>query len=238
MHYTSIFVSDIHLGLSNHIIDKLLSFMKNNTFDNLIIVGDFIDGWKLKRKFSWDDNCNLVIQKILKLSRKGVRVFYIYGNHDEFLEKYEGFTFGNIEIKERMDYLVQGKKYLILHGHQFDGIVSKYKWLQYFGAMMYDNLLKMNYYFNKLRNCLGFDYWSISAWLKGRTKEAVQYVNNFENLLADYAKKEGYRGVICGHIHTPKDMNIEDIHYLNCGDFLETGTILVHEGDELKLLYV
>ena len=238
MHYTSIFISDVHLGLSNHIIHRLLLFIKNNTFDNLIIVGDFIDGWQLKRKFTWDDNCNLFIQKILKLSRKGVRVFYIYGNHDEFLEKYEGLSFGNIEIKERMSYLVEGNKYLVLHGHQFDGIVSKYKWLQYFGAIMYGNLLTMNYYFNKVRHFFGFDYWSISAWLKGKTKEAVQYVSDFESLLSDYVEKEGYNGVICGHIHTPKDTKIGNIHYLNCGDFLETGTILVHESNELKLLYL
>lgn len=238
MYYTSVFISDVHLGLQNNILHKLLDFLKNNTFDNLIIVGDFIDGWKLRRKFTWDAECNVLIQKILKLNRKGVRVFYIYGNHDEFLEKYEGVCFGNIEIMERMNYNLGNKKYLIMHGHQFDGVISKYKYLQFFGAYLYDALIEVNYFYNKLRKLCNLEYWSFSSWIKKKTKEAVQHVNSFECVLADYAKKEGYDGIICGHIHTPKDQIIDNIHYLNIGDFLETGSLIVHAENEFKLLYL
>ncbi|MEI7674736.1 MAG: UDP-2,3-diacylglucosamine diphosphatase [bacterium] len=227
MKYRSIFISDVHLGLPHTNLELLLEVLKNNEFENLFLVGDIIDGWKLKRKFEWSELENRLIQKIFKLARHGVKVHYIIGNHDEFLYSFENQSFGGIEVKERCIHTTNtGEKILIIHGHQFDGVVKCNKWLQRIGSTLYEWLLRLNVNFNILRHKLGMGYWSISKYLKSKTKEAVNYVSSFEDTLIDYAKSQGANSIVCGHIHTPKIVKGE-INYYNTGDFVENASYLV-----------
>jgi len=237
MKYKSLFISDVHLGLQYTNLNMLLDVLKDNEFENLFLVGDIIDGWKLRRKFEWGELENRFIQKIFKLARKGVKVYYTQGNHDEFLYKFDGQHFGGIEIKEKIIHTtVKGKRLLVLHGHQFDGIIKCNKWLQKIGASLYEYLLRFNVNFNILRHKFGLGYWSLSKYLKHKTKEAVNYINSFEDTIKSYAKTYKVDGVVCGHIHTPR-ISLGDINYYNCGDFVENASYLVEtlQGD-IKLI--
>ena len=229
MKYRSLFISDVHLGLPHTHLDKLLKVLKENEFENLFLVGDIIDGWKLKRKFDWNVIENTFIQKIFKLARKGAKVHYLIGNHDDFLYSFEDQHFGNIEIKERYTHeTLQGEKILILHGHQFDGIIKCNKWLQHIGSFLYEWLIRFNVNFNLLRHKLGLGYWSISKYLKSKTKEAVNYVSKYEETLVEYAKAQGVNSVMCGHIHTPA-LERGMINYYNTGDWVENSSFLVED---------
>lgn len=187
--------------------------------------------------FEWTELENRFLQKILKLARKGVNVKYIIGNHDEFLYAFENQTFGGIEVCEKtMHETVCGQKLLIIHGHQFDGIVKCNKWLQKIGAFLYEYLLDTNVKFNLLRHRMGFGYWSLSKYLKSKTKEAVNYVSNFEEALVDYAKQSGADGIVAGHIHTPKVL-LGATNYYNCGSFVEDASYVVeHLDGQMELI--
>lgn len=233
MKYKSLFISDVHLGVEHTNINHLLSVLKENEFDNIFLVGDIIDGWKLRRSFTWSESANTFLQKIFRAARKGTNIVYIIGNHDEFLYKFEGQSFGNIHIKEKhIHETASGEKILLIHGHQFDGIVKCNKWLQHLGSIAYEWLLSLNSTFNIIRKKLGYGYWSLSKFLKSKTKEVVNYVSYWEDALIDHAKKQGVSGVICGHIHTPA-IKHQDVIYYNCGDFVEHSSFIVEtlEGD-------
>jgi len=187
MKVRSLFISDVHLGLDHTNVDDLLKLLKIYEFENLYLVGDIIDGWRLKRQFNWNDSCNKFLRKILKLSKQNKKIIYIIGNHDGFLYKFEDQSFGNIHIKEHEIYTtLNGEKITIIHGHQFDGIVKCNKWLQKIGSILYGFLLSFNVNFNIIRRKLGYNYWSISKWLKTKTKEALKYINDYEDTLIDY----------------------------------------------------
>ncbi len=239
MTYKSLFISDIHLGLRHTNLAVLMEVLKNNEFENLFLVGDIIDGWKLRRKFEWTELENRFLQKVFKLARKGVYVKYIIGNHDEFMYSFDGQTFGGIEVCEKYTHETTcGEKLLLIHGHQFDGIVKCNKWLQKIGAFLYEYLIAANVQFNILRHKMGFGYWSLSKYLKSKTKEAVNYVSNFEETLINYAQKSGADGIVAGHIHTPKVL-IGPISYYNCGDFVENSSYLVeHLDGRIELIEV
>lgn len=233
MHYKSIFISDIHVGSKHARIPELVNFLKENECENLFIVGDFIDGWALKRKWSWDNNCNLLIQKILKKSRKGCRVVYVTGNHDEFLRNYTHLeNFGGIEIVDETVYTgINNKRYLIIHGDKFDGILKSFSLVSKMGSVCYEWLLDTNSYLNYFRRKLGFGYWSLSYFLKKNTKRIIEYVNKFEDILAFEAKRHEVDGVICGHIHIPSSKVIDGIEYYNCGCWVEMNTAIVEHFD-------
>jgi len=236
--YKSLFISDVHLGVRHTNIEYLLRVLRENEFENIFLVGDIIDGWKLRRSFSWDENANTFLQKIFRAARKGSNIVYIIGNHDEFLYKFEGQSFGNISIKEKYFYqTASGEKILLIHGHQFDGIVKYNKWLQHVGSVLYEWLIIANVQFNRVRHFFGFGYWSLSKFLKAKTKEVVNYVSSFEDTLTDYAESQGVDSVVCGHIHTPK-IKKSKINYYNCGDFVENKSYIVEtlEG-EIKLFH-
>ncbi len=235
--YRSIFISDIHLGSRGCKADLLCDFLKHNTSDNLYLVGDIIDGWRLQKKFYWPQEHTNVIRRILTAAKRGTQVKYIIGNHDEALRKWLHWipALGNLEITNRADHIgLDGKKYLVVHGDMFDSLmhITSGKLIMHIGDKLYDFIIYLNDKWSIIRAKLGMPYWSMSKWIKHHTKQAVAYILDFEKLLAAYCKKKGYDGIICGHIHTAEIRKIDGIVYMNDGDWVESCTALVetHEG--------
>ena len=228
----SIWISDIHLGTRHARVAELLDFLRQVDCKYLYLVGDFIDGWELKFRWFWRDDYNVLIQKLLRKSRKQTKVIYITGNHDEFVEHFAGMRFGSVILaREAMHTTVDGKKYLVIHGHQADGLTHFNHLLEKLGSHLYNWILDFNLYFNRLRRALGFGYWSLAAYLKFKAKSAVKYVTEYEETLAQMARNQKADGVICGHIHRAEIKNIGDMRYLNCGDWVESCTALIEDFD-------
>lgn len=231
-HFRSIFISDLHLGTPGCQADALLNFLKTYTCDNLYLVGDIVDGWQLRRKWYWPQSHNDVIQKLLRKARKGCRVIFVPGNHDEFGRHFLDHSFGGIEILEEAVHITaDGKKLWVIHGDYFDGVIQCAKWLAYVGDNLYEFTLKLNRYLNHLRARMGMPYWSLSAYLKLKVKKAVNFISDFEVAVANEARKLGYHGAICGHIHQAEIRNIDGILYCNDGDWVESCTALVEHAD-------
>ena len=232
MKVRALFISDCHLGSEycNH--EKLLELLSNVECEYLYIVGDFIDGWALSRKFKWNSNYNTILQKILRLSRKGCKVVYVWGNHDDFVEPFTDVYFGdNVHVvRETQHITLKNQKLLVIHGDQFDGIITKNKWIQHIGAIIYDYSLSINKLFRMFK-------FSFSNFLKQKAKEAVKYISNFEILIVEYCRKSENDGVICGHIHKPEDTVIGGINYYNTGDWIENNTFIVETIDGTIELY-
>jgi len=238
-HYRAIWISDIHLGTSGCKAGFLLDFLRVNESDQLYLVGDIVDGWQLKRGWYWKQSHNDVVQKILRKARKGTKVTYIVGNHDEALREFLGMRFGEILIEnEAVHELRDGRRLWVTHGDLFDGVIQYAKWLAYLGDTAYTVALKVNDHFNYLRHKMGMSYWSLSQYLKHRVKNAVSFITAFEEALTTGARRRGYDGVVCGHIHRPEIREIDGTLYCNDGDWVESLSALVetHEG-ELKLVY-
>ena len=234
MNYKTIFVSDIHLGTRFSQAELFVDFLKENESQNLILVGDIIDGWAIKRKFQWEQAHSDVIQKILRKARKGTNVHYITGNHVEFLRGFIPLFLGdNLKISNEMDYHgVNGKRYLITHGDFFDSITMTKRWLAILGDVGYDFTLYLNHHFNRIRKLFGIQkYWSFSKYIKDNVKSSVSFITNFEDILSDHAKHQAYDGVICGHIHKAEIKDINGIEYLNCGDWVESCSAVVEHFD-------
>ena len=230
--FRSIFISDVHLGTRGCKADFLLDFLKHTESDTLFLVGDIVDGWRLRKAWYWPQAHNDVVQKLLRKARKGTKVFYIPGNHDEAFRDYCGVHFGGVEI--RQDYVYEtpeGRRLLVMHGDAFDGIVKYHKWLAHLGDRAYNLCLALNTWLNLLRRRLGFSYWSLSAFLKLKVKNAVQFIDNFETAVAEEARKRGVDGVVCGHIHHAEMRDIDGILYCNDGDWVESCTALVEHFD-------
>jgi UDP-2,3-diacylglucosamine pyrophosphatase LpxH len=228
----SIFISDIHLGSRGCQAEKLLQFLKDYRSDNLFLIGDIIDGWRLQRKWHFPQSHVNVIRKFLSLSKKGTNVYYIIGNHDEILRSFVKFkpNFGEIKISNTYEYhAINKKRYLIIHGDIFDKLMVNKKWLMNIGDITYDVAITVNTKFNAIRNIFGMEYWSLSKWLKHNTKHALNYVNKYENKVVEYCKKRKYDGIICGHIHTCEIKNIQNIEYLNDGDWVESCTAIIED---------
>ena len=239
MKYKSIFISDVHLGMKYSRVKDLLNFLKDNECETLYLVGDIIDGWSLKNKWYWNADYNLLVQKLLRKSRKGTRIVYLTGNHDEFLRDFgDSLNLGNIEIMDEIIHVSpNGKKYLVIHGDIFDGILSSMKIISQIGNILYDVILKVNSIYNKIRANLGFHYWSLSHYLKVNTKEAVNFCFKFERALVEVAKHKKVDGVICGHIHYPCQKMIDGIEYHNTGCWIELATVIVeHDDGKLELI--
>jgi len=239
MHYRAIFISDLHLGTPGCQADALLDFLKEHTSDYLYLVGDIVDGWQLRRKWYWPQAHNDVVQKLLRKARKGCRVIYVPGNHDEFARGFLDHHFGGIEVVEEAVHLtVDGRQLWVIHGDYFDAVVQQAKWLAYVGDYLYEFTLKLNRYLNNLRGRLGLPYWSLSAYLKHKVKKALNYVTDFENAVAHEAAKHGYQGVVCGHIHRAEIREVNGILYCNDGDWVESRSALVeHLDGRLELNY-
>jgi UDP-2,3-diacylglucosamine pyrophosphatase LpxH len=229
----AIFVSDLHLGTRSSQDQRFLDFLKSYDTKTLYLVGDLIDGWRLKRSgWYWPQGHNDVLQKLLRKARKGTKIVYIPGNHDEFLRNFLGLKFGGVKIVDRLVHTtVLGKRFLVLHGDQFDMVVRHAVWLASVGDVLYDVALWLNRQINGVRRRLGFTYWSLSAWAKYRVKQAVNYMGRFEEVLVAEARREGVDGIVCGHIHHAAIENYDGIAYLNSGDWVESCTAIVEHLD-------
>ena len=238
-HFRAIFISDLHLGTPGCQAEALLNFLKTHTCDTLYLVGDIIDGWQLRRKWYWPQAHNDVVQKLLRKARKGCRVVYVTGNHDEFARQFLDHSIGGIEVIEEAVHITKdGRKLWVVHGDYFDGVIQFAKWLAYVGDTLYELALKLNRYLNHLRARMGLPYWSLSAYLKLKVKKAVSFISDFEVAVAHEAQKMGYNGVVCGHIHHAEIRNINGILYCNDGDWVESLTALVeHPDGKLEILY-
>ncbi len=231
-HVRTIFISDIHLGTSGCQAHALLDFLRVTRCDYLYLVGDIVDGWQLRRRWFWPQAHNDVVQKVLRAARKGTRVIFIPGNHDEFARRYEGHEFGGIAVmNECIHTTADGRKLWVTHGDLFDGVIQCAKWLAYLGDQAYEFTLKLNRTFNILRARIGLPYWSLSQYLKHKVKRAVSYVSDFETAVAHEAKRRGLDGVVCGHIHRAEMREIEGVLYCNDGDWVESLTALVEHAD-------
>ena len=238
LRYRSIFISDIHLGTPGCQAKALLDFLRHTESAELYLVGDIIDGWQLKRRWYWHQSHNDVIQKVLRKARKGTRVVYIAGNHDEAMRHFIGLAFGGIDIRdEAVHVTADGKRMLVTHGDLFDAVVQGAKWLAHVGDALYMGTLKVNRWFNQARARLGLPYWSLAQFLKHRVKNAVSYITQFEEALAQEARRRRLDGVICGHIHKAEIRDIGGIRYCNDGDWVESLTALVEmEDGELAII--
>lgn len=231
--YRTLFLSDIHLGSRNCQADLLLDFLRNHDAETIYLVGDIFDGWRLKRSWYWPQSHNDVVQKFLRKVRKGARVVYIPGNHDDFVRAYAGMFFGGVEIAgSAIHELADGRRFLVVHGDEFDLVARHARWLALVGDWAYEVALNLNASFNRLRRLLGFEYWSFSAWAKFKVKNAVNFISAFESALILQAERLGVDGVVCGHIHHPCIQEVGPITYVNTGDFVESCTALLehHNG--------
>jgi UDP-2,3-diacylglucosamine pyrophosphatase LpxH len=238
-HYRAIWISDVHLGTPGCQAKFLLDFLKHNESDSLYLVGDIIDGWRLKKSIYWPQSHNDVVQKILRKARKGTEVVYVPGNHDESIRQFLGLSFGEIKVvPEAIHTTADGRKLWITHGDLFDGVMQYAKWLAYVGDNLYSLILYFNRYLNLLRVRMGMQYWSLSQYLKHQVKNAVSYIADFEMIMAREARLRGCQGVVCGHIHKAEIRMIDNLLYCNDGDWVESLTALVetHEG-ELKIVH-
>lgn len=236
--YRAIWISDIHLGTVGCQADLLLEFLKHTESKYLYLVGDIIDGWALKRRWYWHQRHNDVVQKVLRKARKGTHVTYIAGNHDEGARQFLGLGFGGIVLADEVVHVTaRGKRLLVLHGDQFDGVVQCARWLAYVGDYLYEFALKLNRWFNWGRRKFGLPYWSLSQYLKHKVKNAVSFITAFEEAVAREAQKRGLDGAVCGHIHRPEIREINGVLYCNDGDWVESLSALVETEDgELKIV--
>jgi UDP-2,3-diacylglucosamine pyrophosphatase LpxH len=236
--YRAIFLSDIHLGTAGCKAAHLLDFLRHNESDSLYLVGDIIDGWALRSRFYWPQSHNDVIQKVLRKARKGTRVVYVPGNHDEVARQFCGLKFGDVSICADARYqLFDGRTLWVVHGDIADGVIRHAKWLAHLGDALYDWILWLNRHLNNLRARFGFGYWSLSQYLKYKVKNAVSFISDYEHVLIREARRRGYDGVICGHIHHAQIRTVDGALYVNDGDWVESLTALVetHEG-ELRIV--
>ena len=229
-HHRTIFISDTHLGTKGCKAEMLADFLAHNECQTLFLVGDIVDGWQLKRRWFWDSAHDAVVSEILRKVDGGTRVIFVPGNHDEFARVYAGRLFGGIEIiQETIHETADGKRLLVLHGDRFDGVIACAKWLAHAGDWAYGVTLSWNNLLFKARKAMGLPYWSLSAWLKHKVKNAVEYISAFEDLVAAEARKRGVDGVVCGHIHHAEIRMIGDVLYLNDGDWVESCSALVED---------
>lgn len=226
--YRAIFISDVHLGMRNSKAEELLDFLKFHQAETYYLVGDIIDFWKFGSGLHWPQAHNDILQKLLRRVRKGARIVFIPGNHDDGFRRYAGMKFGGIEIRRQAVHVTtEGRRYLVLHGDEFDSVMRIAPSLAFLGDKAYDVALWMNIPLNFVRRQLGRDYWSLSGYLKGRVKRAVSFISGFEQLLVSEAMRRNVDGVVCGHIHQAADRRIDKIRYLNCGDWVESCTAVV-----------
>jgi len=236
--YRTLFISDVHLGTRACQAERLLEFLKEHDAETIYLVGDIVDFWRIRRGAVWPQSHNDVIQKLLRRVRKGTHVYFIPGNHDDSLRQYCGSHFGGVEIvRQAMHETADGRRYLIIHGDEFDVVVRYAKWLAFLGDRGYELALWANWPLNFIRQRFGLGYWSLSAYLKLRVKTAVNFIGEFEANLAAEARRRGVDGIICGHIHHCASRDIEGVHYVNTGDWVESCTAVVeHHDGQLELL--
>ncbi len=223
--YRTVFVSDVHLGTRGSQAQAFLSFLRDTDADHIYLVGDIVDGWQLKKAWHWPQSHNDVVQKLLRKVRKGTRLTYIPGNHDEFLRHFLGTHFGGIEVvDEAVHVTADGRRYLVLHGDVYDGIIRHAENLARIGDWAYDAAVFVDRRINMMRRRMGLPYWSLSSWAKSQVKQAVDFIGKFEAAACQDARRRGFDGIICGHIHHPAIETRDGLAYVNCGDWVESLT--------------
>lgn len=228
--FRTLFVSDTHLGTRGCQAELFLGFLREHQADQIYLVGDIFDGWRLRKGWYWPQSHNNVVQELLKKAKKGTEVIYIPGNHDEVMRQFFGTHFGGIEVMDNAIHeTANGEKLLIVHGDQFDMVVLNAKWLAHVGDRAYVAALGINYWLNRLRRLWGGQYWSLSKWAKLKVKKAVNFIGDFEKVLANEATKAGADGVVCGHIHHATIKSINGIRYINTGDWVESCTAVAED---------
>ena len=235
----SIFLSDIHLGTRACQADRLLDFLRSYVAQNVFLIGDIVDFWAMRRSVVWTAAQNTVVQKVLKRARHGERVVFIPGNHDEALRDYHGITFGDIEVfGEYVHQLADGRRFLLLHGDQFDQITRHHRWVAVLGDAMYEALVRLNLLIAFVRRRFGTScYWSLAGYAKRRVKSALQFIFDFEESACHTARQRGMDGIICGHIHSAALREVGGVCYVNCGDWVDSCTAIVeHEDGRLELI--
>jgi len=239
LHFRTIWISDIHLGTKGCNADMLIDFLDSVDSDILYLVGDIVDGWQLKKRVYWPTTHNDVVWRIMKRARRGTRVVYIPGNHDEIFRQFTGMSFGGVEIRRKMIHTtVDGRKLLVLHGDEFDAIMLAHRWLAMVGDVAYTMLMTVNRRVNQVRRWMGMPYWSLSKMAKHKVKNAVAFISRFEEIVAHEAERRHVDGVVCGHIHTAEIRQFGDITYYNDGDWVEGCTALVeHHDGRMEVLH-
>jgi UDP-2,3-diacylglucosamine pyrophosphatase LpxH len=230
----ALFVSDVHLGTRTSQAARLLDLLRCCEADQIYLVGDIIDFWRVRRGPHWPQAHNDVLQKLMRKARKGTRLVLVPGNHDEGLRDFAGMHFGGVEIhRDTVHTTAAGRRYTVMHGDEFDVVVRSAKWLAFLGDRGYELALWLNHPLNWVRRHLGLGYWSLSAYLKYRVKKAVAFIGAFEEAVATEARRRGVDGIICGHIHHASDRTFNGTHYLNCGDWVESCTAVIEtqQGD-------
>jgi len=228
--HRTIFISDTHLGTRGCKAEALADFLAHNDCSTLFLVGDIVDGWQIKRRWFWTQAQSQVVAEILRKVDAGTRVIFVPGNHDEFARDYAGRLFAGVEIiNEAIHETADGKRLWVLHGDRFDGVIAFAKWLAYVGDWAYGKALRLNDHLFKVRKALGLPYWSLSAFLKHKVKNAVEYISRFEEIVAQEAAARGVDGVVCGHIHHAEIRRIGGVLYLNDGDWVESCSALVED---------
>ena len=232
MLYRTIFISDIPLGTPGCQADMLLDFLAETDAEVIYLVGDIVDAWRLRRGWFWPQRHNDVVQALLARAQAGTRICYVPGNHDEGLRAYPGTHFGGVEVAESFDHeTADGRRLLVTHGDQFDSIVVNARWLAHVGDRAYEFALWLNTRINALKRLWGGQYWSLSKWAKAQVKQAVNYISEYEEVLADEARRGGYDGIVCGHIHSAAIRRIGGLDYVNTGDWVESCTAVVERAD-------
>ena len=230
--YRTIWISDIHLGTRGCNAAMLIDFLDSVDSDTIYLVGDIIDGWRLKRRFYWPAAHNDVVWRLMKRAKRDTRVVYIPGNHDEMFRQFTGMNFGGVEIRRKaIHQTADGRKLLVLHGDEFDTIMLAHRWLAFVGDAAYSMLMRLNVVVNAVRRRMGLPYWSLSKMAKHKVKNAVSFISRFEEVVAHEAGMRGVDGVVCGHIHNAEMREIEGIQYYNDGDWVEGCTALVEHSD-------
>lgn len=227
--YRTLWISDVHLGTPGCKAEHLVDFLKHAECETLYLVGDIVDGWKLRNSWFWPQEHTNVVRKILTKSKRGAKVYYVTGNHDEFLRKFVGFglAIGNIRIvNEHVHTTADGRRLLVTHGDAFDVITRYHRWIALVGDSAYDLTMQANHWLNQARRLLGMRYWSLSAFAKKSVKNAVNIVSEFEQSVAHECRRRGLDGVVCGHIHQAEIRDIGGVQYLNSGDWVESCTAL------------
>jgi UDP-2,3-diacylglucosamine pyrophosphatase LpxH len=230
--FRTLFISDIHLGSKPAKAEFLIDFLRQHHAETIYLVGDIVDGWRLRRSWHWPQSHNDVVQKLLRQARKGVKVIYIAGNHDEFLRSFQGEHFGGVVVADRAIHEgCDGRRYLVIHGDQFDGIVHNIRWLAYLGDKAYDTAIVVNRVVAFIRHRFGLSYWSFSSWAKVKVKRAVNFISAFQDIVAEEARRHEVDGIICGHIHHAAIETINGVRYINTGDWVESCTAVAEHFD-------
>ena len=234
--FRTIWISDIHLGTKGCNAELLIDFLDHTDSETIYLVGDIIDGWRLKKRFYWPPEHNDIVWRIMKRARRGTRVVYIPGNHDEMFRQFTGLNFGGVEIRRAAFHdTADGRRLMVLHGDEFDTVMLAHRWLAFVGDAAYHLMMRLNGWVARVRQMLGLPYWSISKAAKHKVKNAVEFIGRYEEVVARAAAQRGVDGVVCGHIHTAEhrmfSFHGDDIEYWNDGDWVEGCNALVEHTD-------